>query len=189
MNKKLIIGLVVAGIIVITSILIFINTIGDESSNTSNDSTTSTSSTTQLTAVNACNLLTLPEAKALLGEFATEGDETFPSTNDDISIYTCSYINNAKTSPEIRIITVMARSALTHDGLTSNVEAFENGGAARPEGAVAVEGYGKKAFWDPALHQLAVLKDNTWYGIVYGGTNLQNSSLDDAKKVADLLFQ
>ena len=159
-------------------------------SNKSSDSVSSgsqASSKTQFTALKACELLTLTEAKQLMGESTTEGSNTDPTASDDINVDTCSYINNATTVSTIRTVTVMARSALTNDGLDSNKEAFETGGAANPSGAKAVDGYGDKAFWDPTTHQLAILKDNTWIGIVYGGTNPINNTLDDAKKVADLI--
>lgn len=174
-------------ILVITAVigtyLIFKNT----SSDTASSGSSSASSDKKLIALKACELLTLAEAKQLMGESATEGSNTSPTSSKDINVDTCSYINNATSVPAIRTVTIMARSALTNDGIDSNKQAFEASGAANQSGAVAVEGYGDKAFWDPTTHQLAILNGSTWIGIVYGGTNPANNTLDDAKKVADLI--
>ena len=186
MNKKLITGLTIA-ILVIAAVIGTYLLLNNKSSENTSSGSSSASSDKKLVALKACELLTLTEAKQLMGESATEGSNTSPTSSNDINVDTCSYINNATSVPAIRTVTVMARSALTSDGLDSNKEAFEAGGAANQSGAVAVEGYGDKAFWDPTTHQLAILSGNTWIGIVYGGTNPANNTLDDAKKVADLI--
>lgn len=183
MNKNTLVG-AIAGVVVIVGVVAFFMLNGSPKT-TSEPS--SQSSGSKLSAVKACDLLTLVEAKQLLGDSTTAGSNTAPANGDDIHVDTCSYTNNATSVPAIRVVTVMVRSALTGDGLTSNKQAFETGGAASPSGATAVEGYGEKAFWDPATHQLAVLKGNTWIGIVYGSANPSATTLDEAKKVADLV--
>lgn len=188
MNKKVLVGVVIGAVVVIAGVV----GVSIMNGNKTSDKTLETPNQTQtkkLAAVKACELLTLTEAKQLMGEAATEGSNTPPASTDDINVDSCSYTNNATSVPAIRIITVMARSALTDDGLTSNKEAFETGGAANPSGAVAVDGYGEKAFWDATTHQLAILDGNTWIGIVYGGTNPMGNTLEDAKKVADLVVK
>lgn len=180
MNKNVIIGAVVAVGIIVGGV-IFYATYGGKSSSTGSSNTSSG----KYNVVKACSLFTLDEAKQLIGESASIGDTSEPPSSDDISVDNCSYTNNATTMPTIRVATVMVRSALSNDGLTSNKEAFEPGGAAHPSGATAVEGYGEKAFWTPG--QLAILKGNIWIGIVYGGANPANNTLEDAKKLADLV--
>lgn len=187
MNKKVIIGIIVAAVVILGGAIFIMNSKPAEKS--PDDSATSQTANTKLAAVKACELLTLTEAKQLMGEATTEGSNTAPASSDDVSVDSCSYTNNATSVPAIRTVTVMARSALTNDGLDSNKEAFESGGAANPSGAVAVDGYGEKAFWDATTHQLAVLNDNTWIGIVYGGTNPSGNTLEDAKKAADLVVK
>jgi len=156
-----------------------------------NSSTTTTSTTTKSPTprlVKAREVFTLSDAQTLLGDNVTAGDSTDPTTTESISVDSASYDNNATTVADIRIITVMVRTALDNDGKESNADAFKAGGAANPSGAEAVSGYGEKAFWDPSIHQLAILKDNLWIGIIYGGTNPANNTLEDAKKVADLVI-
>lgn len=186
MNKNTLIGAIVAVVVIVGAVTFFMLN-GSPKTATSTPEMGSQTSSDKLSAAKACELLTLAEAKQLMGESTTVGSNTAPANGDDINVDTCSYTNNAASVPGIRIATIMVRSALTGDGLTSNKEAFEAGGAANPSGATAIEGYGEKAFWDPATHQLAVLKGNLWIGIVYGGTNPSTNTLEDAKKVADVV--
>lgn len=186
MNKKILIGLIVLVIVAAAVVAVFIMNSNKKPEGSTSDTTAGSDG--KLSAVKACDLLTLAEAKQLLGDAATAGDNTVPASSKDISVDNCSYTNNATSVPAIRTVTIMVRSALTQSGLQSNQAAFEQGGAANPNGAIAVEAYGEKAAWDPMTHQLAVLKDNSWVGIIYGGTNPANNTLDDAKKVADFVF-
>jgi hypothetical protein len=100
----------------------------------------------------------------------------------------CNYTNNATPVSAIRVATVMTRSALSEEGQLTNESSFEPGGAANPAGAQPVEGYGDKAFWDPAIKQFSILDGTVWISIVYGGTNPSANTLEDAKKVADLVL-
>lgn len=183
-NKNVLIGLIAAGVVLIGGIL-FVVLRGGASSET-NSTTTSDGKRVELKSVRACGVFNLDEAKSLLGKDATEANNTNEVTSGDISVDTCSYTNNATKAGDIRIVTVMARSALTDVGQDSNVGAFDKNGTANPAGAVAVSGLGDKAYWDPAAHQLTILSGNTWFSIVYGGTNPANNTLEDAKKVANL---
>lgn len=139
-------------------------------------------------AVEACDVLTLDEAKLLLGEAATVGTNTDPLTSPAISIDNCSYTNNAATVGDIRIITLTTRSALNEEGRKSNIDVFSPDYVEYPANAEVVEGLGDKAFWDPNSRQLAILDGDLWLGIVYGGTNPANNTLEDAKKVAELVL-
>ena len=191
MNKKLVIGVIAAVVVIAGTTGILVankdDTSGDGPS-MKNSTSNKDSSSKKMGITKACDLFTLAEAKQFMGEATTLGDTTEPAESDDIVVDTCTYTNNATTVPDIRTATIMVRSAKTDDGMDNNNESFETGGAANPAGAVAVDGYAEKAFWDPTLHQLAVLDGNKWIGIVYGSTNVANSTLDDVKKVADLVF-
>lgn len=186
MNSKVVIGIIIAVVTVVGggTFVTLNNTPSDTKSGASK-----ASETTSYKVHKACELLTEAEAKQLMGESTTLGTNNVPTKSEDVSIDTCSYVNNATSVPAIKVITVMARSALSEDGLESNQVAFEKDGAANPANATAISGYGDKAFWDPATHQLAILKDTSWISIVYGGTNPTSNTLDDAKKVADLVVK
>ena len=184
-NKKVLIGLIVAGVVLIGGI-VFIVLRGSGASSDENTIQTADGKTIELKPVKACGVFNLDEAKELLGKDTSEANNANEVTTGDISVDTCSYTNNATNAADIRIITVMARSALTSVGQDSNIGAFDKNGTANPNGAVAVNGLSDKAYWDPASHQLTILNGNTWFSIVYGGTNPANNTLEDAKKVAEL---
>lgn len=186
MDKKILIGLIAVGVILVGGITFAVVNRGGSSSETTANGTLSDTTVVEFKPVKACDVFTLDEAKQLLGKDTTTASNTSQITSGDISVDSCSYTNNATKAADIRIVTVMARSALTSAGQDSNTGAFEKNGTANPSGATPVSGFGEKAFWDPAVHQLTILKGNTWFSIVYGGTNPANNTLSDAKKVAEL---
>lgn len=187
-NKNVLFGMIAAAVLLVGGIVFVVVSGGGSSPGINGSSETSDNKTVDFTAVKACSALTLDEAKQLLGNDATEINNTGEVTSGDISVDNCSYTNNATKAADIRIVTVTARSALTDSGQDSNIGAFEKNGTANPRGASAVSGLGKKAYWDPAARQLTILKGTTWYSIVYGSTNPANNTLDDAKKAAELLL-
>lgn len=186
MNKKIIIGSLAGAVVLLGGIII---TLTSNQSSPFNSSAASNDSAVKLVAINACDLFTLDEAKQILGSDTTESGNVGPSGNEDISVDTCSYTNNKTTADSIRIATVMVRSALTAKGMDDNEGAFEDGGTARPANAEEVKDLGSKAYWDPSTYQLAILKDNSWISIVYGGTNPTKNTLSDAKKVAEKVIR
>lgn len=187
MDKKVLIGLIAGAVVLIGGITFAVLSSNGSSSSITDDNKSTNNSATKLVAIKACDLLTLDEAKQLLGNNATEGSNTSAVTGEDVNVDTCSYTNNGTTATDIRIVSVMARSALTEVGLDSNLGAFEKDGTANPANAVVVSNIGDKAFWDPTTYQLAILKGNTWLSIVYGGTNPTKNTIDDAKKAAALV--
>lgn len=187
MDRKVLIGLIVGAVALVGGGVFIALSGGGSSGPLASSGETTDGSETKLVAVKACDLLTLDEAKRLLGSNTTEASNTTAVTGEDVSVDTCSYTNNGTTAENIRIVTVMARSALTDLGMDSNNGAFEKDGTANPPNAIAINGFGEKAFWDPITYQLAILDGNTWFSIVYGGTNPTKNTLDDAKKVAELI--
>jgi hypothetical protein len=133
----------------------------------------------------ACDYLTQAIAIKLLGEGSEKGEGNSPVNGEELSVSTCVY--TSKTGQTIadvknmRSLTLLVRSPLTAVGAASNDEPFDT----LKTGAVKVDGYGEKAFWDPELGQLNVLKGGTWLIMSFGKTSLVESSLDDAKKLAD----
>ena len=184
MNKKLIIGAIV-GLLVIGGGLAFLFGRSGEDTN-SKTSTVSTKTDGPLKQYDACSLLTLAEAKEILGTSATEGANTPAVSGGDVKVSNCSYTNGATAVKDIRVITVTARAPLTQSGVESNKVLFDE---QRPKGGQTIDRYGQDAVWDPATHQLTISRDNNWIAIVYGGTNPANNTLEDAKLVADKVLK
>lgn len=186
-KKKLVIFIAIGALILATGVTALVLTLNQNKvANPSSDGTGIQLSSYKI--VKACDELTLDEAKTVLGDAATPGSTSTPVENESLYIDTCSYVNNATALADIRIITIMIRSALDGDGQASNTEAFEPGGPTNPEGSEAVSGYGEKAFWDPSTQQLAILKENLWISVMYSNSNLTSGNLEDVKKVADLVL-
>jgi hypothetical protein len=183
MKKSIvIISAVVVVVLVAGGVGLLLGSKDNSQDNTASVATKNAEKSGSLKQLDACTLFTEADAKAIMGASATTGDNTPSTESDDIKISNCSYTNNATAVKDIKVITVTSRSPLTQTGVDSNKEAFTT---QRPSGAETVSGYGDDAYWDPATYQMAILKDNNWIAIVYGGTNPTNNTLADAKLVAD----
>ena len=176
MNKKLVIGIIIGVVVIVgaTAAVIVMNM------NAANQTTISKTAATGK-PVRACALLSLTEAKSILGETAKLGDNPNAVTNESVSVDTCSYVNGASEVADIRVITVMVRTGLDDAGKASNEDAFQPNGEARAEDAEAVGGYGEQAYWSETMKQLSILDGAVWINIVYGG----ESTLSATKLVAD----
>jgi hypothetical protein len=186
MNKKIIhicIVVIISFITVAAATIYSLNRGG----NTSKPYTQSNS--IEYRSVAACDLLTLDDTKTLLGANAVQTLREGPDSGVNENISQCSYSNNETDLALMRVIHISARSPLTKDGIDGNTSAFESTNGATPAaGDEVVEGYGDKALWDTSTHQLAILKGNAWLRISYGGSNQTANTIEDAKKVADIIL-
>ena len=186
MNKKTIFICVIA-IIGLASLAVTTMYSLSREKNTSKAGTLSNTSVYK--SVAACDLLTLDDAKTFLGASVVQTLREDPDSGVDENTSQCSYSNNQSDLSMLRVIHISARSPLTSDGIDGNTSAFESTNGSTPAaGDEIVEGYGDKALWDTTVHQLAVLKDNVWLRISYGGSNQTKNSIEDAKKVADVIL-
>jgi hypothetical protein len=173
---------IIGGIILVAGVVgIFI--LGKDTGNTADSNN---APTTSYKALDACSLFTEQEAKTVLGSAATKGSDTVPSSTADINVSSCTYTNNAGVVSDIRVTTVLIRSALSDQGADSNKNAFNTG---RPAGVEAVNGYGSDAYWNPAAGQLNILKDDAWMIINTGASLPTQRTLADTKVVAALVVK
>jgi len=134
----------------------------------------------------ACTYLTAAIATQLLGAGAEKGTGNTPISGEDISVSTCVYTSKSGTLEDVknmRSATLLVRSPLTATGATSNDEPFDR----LKTGAITVDGYGEKAYWDPELRQLNVLKGGVWLIMNFGKANFTETTLEDSKKLADFI--
>lgn len=116
----------------------------------------------------ACELLTLADAKTLIGdnaELATgSGDETLASTAS-VNVDNCTYSADGATLGDLNQITIQR-----HVGDKSQViQAYENYKKEYPGDDIA--GLGDKAYYSTTSKQLHFLKDNYWVTIFGGSIN------------------
>lgn len=185
--KKYMVPLVISGLIVIGGVLVIVGKGNDDKS--TNNSSTSTKTTGGYKIVSACDVLTQKVADEALGGKSEKGTFGGDNATDDINVSTCSYTRNTNTSgvyntAKILNASLLARSAKTSTGADSNKLVFTG----KPDGAQTVSGYGDDAYWAPVLGQFNILKHNNWYILTNGSAQVKNRTLEDAKKLADLII-
>jgi hypothetical protein len=159
-----------------------------QASQNSGDNPNGTDQTSFAGPKDACNYLTAVVATQVLGAGAEKGTGNAPVTSSDISVSTCIYTSKPGATvadvKNMRSATLLVRSPLTAVGAASNDEPFDN----QKTGAITVNGYGEKAYWDPELGQLNVLKGGVWLIMSLGKSSATDvKSLDEAKQLADLI--
>ncbi len=139
--------------------------------------------------VDACTVLTQDVATQILGADNKKGDTSAGNVSTDaLSVSNCTYSTNytvGQPISSVKAVSILVRAAKNSTGKDSNNNSF---GPGRPAGAQTVSGYGDDAFWNPTYGQLNILKHNNWYILSSGSSSLTTRTLDDAKKLADLLI-
>ncbi|HEY8885959.1 MAG TPA: hypothetical protein VIM31_00450 [Candidatus Microsaccharimonas sp.] len=136
---------------------------------------------------NACDLLTLDEAKTLLGDKTINGVVTTPVQQGNLTISKCSYSDGLSDTANAVVAAIIVRSGVNDAGILQNKNEFVAG---KPSAGVEdVTGVGDSAYFNTGLGQLNVLKDSTWILVSYGsGASPQGNSLDDTVKLAKLVL-
>jgi hypothetical protein len=179
--KKDYIILGVAALAIIGGVLGFII------SNNKNDSAANGSNDKQIyTAVQPCSLFTLSEAEEVLGQGAKVVQNTKPEGNNDLKLATCSYaIADLSLTGGTRIASVTVRSATTSTGAKSNQKGFDDN---MTDTMTMVDGYGDHAYYDQYKGQFNIHQGHNWIIVTNGSTDYSGDKLDDAKLVADKVF-
>lgn len=135
---------------------------------------------------NACDLLTMDEAKSLLGESTINGIHQTPVQSGDITTSQCGYSDGLVDTSNAVVAAVNIRSAINDAGIKLNKMQFESG---KPTGVQDITGIGDEAYFNAGLGQLNILKDTTWIIVSYGsGANPQGNTLADDEKLAKLVL-
>lgn len=183
--NKLIIGIVVAGLVVIGGVAVFLN-ITRNSGNVS--VSTGSGADNSYVVLQACDILTKNIVEETLGGVVpTAKPAEGSSTNADIAISTCSYnvVNgtgsNARTTGSALL---MVRSARNSFGAETNKADFDK---SRVEDAETVEGIGDKAYYSKLFNQLSILKGHNWYTIATYKGSSDKGTLQGARELAEKL--
>jgi hypothetical protein len=135
---------------------------------------------------NACDLLTMDEAKSLLGDSTINGIKQTPIQRGDTTTSQCGYSDGLVDTSHAVVAAVNIRSAINEGGVKLNKAQFEAG---KPTGAQDITGIGDEAYFNSGLGQLNILKDTTWIIVSYGsGANPQGNTLADDEKLAKLVL-
>jgi hypothetical protein len=130
---------------------------------------TGNDSTRQSAGKKACEVLTLADAKTLIGDNATEiegsGDPNL-ATTDKVSVDNCSYSADGATLGDMKQLILQVQS-----GDSASVkQAFENYKKEYPGDPLPE--FGSTAYFGTETKQVHVLKDGTWFFV--GGGSINN---------------
>ncbi|MDB5179439.1 MAG: hypothetical protein JWN12_71 [Candidatus Saccharibacteria bacterium] len=136
---------------------------------------------------NACALLTMDEAKTLLGDKTINGVSQTPVQQGNLTVSKCSYSDGLPDTANAVVAAIVVRSGINDAGILQNKNEFVAG---KPSAGIQdVTGVGDSAYFNAGLGQLNVLKDSTWILVSYGsGASPQSNSLDDTVKLAKLVL-
>ncbi|HEY8993012.1 MAG TPA: hypothetical protein VIM37_04175 [Candidatus Microsaccharimonas sp.] len=131
----------------------------------------------------ACQLLTLDEAKELLGPQTINGVSTPPVQTGAVATSKCSYSDGKVDTANAVVAAINVRSGINDAGIALNKTQFANG---KPTDNVeTVNNVGDSAYFNKTLGQLNILKESTWIIISYGAAaSPAANTLDDAVTLA-----
>jgi len=135
----------------------------------------------------ACDLLTLDEAKTLLGDKTINGVHETPVQSGDLTVSKCAYSDGLPDTENAVVAAISVRSGINDAGIALNKAQYESG---KPSAGIEeVSGLGDNAYYNTGLGQLNVLKDSTWILLSYGSASApQGNSLEETKKLAQLVL-
>lgn len=140
----------------------------------------------------ACDVLTIENARKILGDNAekTELPGGGTASSEDIEVSQCAYTqpgsNTLESIRNQKQASILVRGAKTQKGADSNKEVFT--GSLKPANVQDASGYGDAAFWNPEFGQFNILKNGNWYILSAGVSRPGEKSVDEAKTLADLLI-
>jgi len=131
----------------------------------------------------ACELLTLDEAKSLLGTTASKTGEKSPVLSGHLVKSECGYTVTNPDTQNIVVAAIVVRSGIDDKGVAQNIAEFTNGVPAT--NVEVVKDLGDRAYFNYSLGQLNVLKERDWIIFSYGiGSDPQGNTIEDAVALA-----
>lgn len=137
----------------------------------------------------ACDMITMDEAKALLGVKTLNSVNEKPTIEKDTAISRCGYTDGNEMQGQMKVAAVIVRSGVNDKGVEQNKTQFM-AGKPKDQGIETVEGVGDAAYYNAKIGQLNVLNGRDWLILSYGlGSDPLSNTLDDAKKLAQVVLE
>lgn len=134
--------------------------------------------------VKACDIVTLGEAKGLLGSKTLNSVNEKPVVEKDTAISRCGYTDGNEIQGQMRVAAIIVRSGVNDKGVEQNKAQF-SAGKPKKAGVETVEDVGDTAYYNAEIGQLNVLHGRDWLILSYGlGSDPLSNTLEDAKKLA-----
>ncbi len=131
----------------------------------------------------ACDMLTINEAKELLGNNAVLSGSTEPKLSGTIAISKCGYKDGNPDTDKVMVAALMVRSGVNDEGVALNKSQFQNG---RTEKTETVKDVGESAYFNKENGQLNILDGYNLIIVSYGqGVAQEANTVEDAVKLAE----
>lgn len=136
----------------------------------------------------ACELLTLAEAKELLGDKTLQSGAKNPSVSGHLATSNCGYTDGNPDTANLMVAAITVRAGIDDKGVQQNKTEFSEG---RPtDGVDDVKDLGDAAYFNQRNGQLNVLDGRNWIVLSYGaGATPEANVLDQALLLADKVVQ
>lgn len=131
----------------------------------------------------ACDLLTLAEAKELLGASTLNSNATSPVISRNTATSKCGYTDGNPDKNNMVVAAIIVRSGINDDGVKQNKTEFTEG---KPTINIeTVSDLGDGAYFNNEHGQLNVLDDKNWIIISYGlGSDPIGNTVENAVQLA-----
>jgi hypothetical protein len=133
----------------------------------------------------ACDILTEQIAKKLLGSVGDESAPVPATGSTTVQISSCVRASSLADLDDTGAVSLVIRVAQSSAGAQTNEDAFAR--TSMPKAGKVVDGYGEKAFWNPTVGQLNILKDGNWYVLAAGPIDPSRHTLAETVKLADAI--
>lgn len=134
----------------------------------------------------ACDLLTIAEARELMGGNTIHSNNDDPKVNKNVAVSRCGYTDGNAMQGQMTVAAIIVRSGVNDDGVEQNKNEFAAGWPSK--GTETVNNIGDRAYYSQERGQLNILKDRDWIILSYGlgsapDTNTLEKAMELARKV------
>ena len=131
----------------------------------------------------ACELLTLDEAKGLLGDKALLSGKGDLTLKGNLATSKCGYADGTPDENNMIVAAIIVRSGINDLGVEQNVDEFNSG--IPTDNVEVVKDLGDAAYFNQVTGQLNVLNGKQWIIFSYGvGSDPLSNTLDQAVELA-----
>jgi len=132
---------------------------------------------------NACGLITLTEAKELLGNNTLNSNANNPVVSGNTAASRCGYTDGNPDTNNMIVAAIIVRSGVNDKGVQQNKTDFEAG---KPSKNIeTVKNLGDSAYFNQKLGQLNILDGREWIILSYGvGSAPEANTVDKAIELA-----